>query len=56
MAVARERALANNLSWLRKFAIALLKRHAAKESIRGKMEICGWNHGFLAEVLAAQGA
>lgn len=51
----RERTLANNLSWLRKFTITLLTRHPLKESTRGKMQIRGWNHDFLAEVLAAQG-
>lgn len=47
----RERTLANNLSWLRRFAITLLKRHLAKESIKGKMQIAGFDPAFLAEVL-----
>ena len=47
----RERTLGNNLSWLRRFAITRLKRHPRKESIRGKMQIAGWNSDFLAEVL-----
>ena len=47
----RERALANNLSWLRRFAVTLLKRHPAKDSIRGKMLRCGYNTDFLTEVL-----
>src|SRR3954447_1528861 len=34
---ARERTLGNNLSWLRRFAVTLLKRHPAKDSLRGKM-------------------
>ena len=33
----RERTLGNNLSWLRRFAVTLLKRHPIKDSIRGKM-------------------
>ena len=48
----RERTLANNLSWLRRFAVTLLKRHPAKDSIKGKMLACGYNAAFLAEVLA----
>jgi predicted transposase YbfD/YdcC len=48
----RERTLGNNLSWLRRFAVTLLKRHPAKDSIRGKMLRCGYSTGFLAEVLA----
>jgi predicted transposase YbfD/YdcC len=47
----RERTLANNLSWLRRFAVTLLKRHPAKDSIRGKMLRCGYNTDFLTEVL-----
>lgn len=47
----RERTLGNNLSWLRRFAISLLKRHPINDSIRGKMLRCGYNTDFLTEVL-----
>jgi predicted transposase YbfD/YdcC len=47
----RERTLGNNLSWLRRFAISLLKRHPIKDSLRGKMLRCGYDTGFLTEVL-----
>jgi predicted transposase YbfD/YdcC len=47
----RERTLGNNLSWLRRFAVSLLKRHSSKDSLRGKMIRCGLNSEFLAEVL-----
>ena len=47
----RERTLGNNLSWLRRFAIGLLKRHPIKDSLRGKMIRCLNNPDFLAEVL-----
>jgi predicted transposase YbfD/YdcC len=47
----RERTLGNNLSWLRRFAVTLLKRHPAKDSLRGKMLRCGYNPDFLMEVL-----
>ncbi len=47
----RERGLANNLSWPRRFAVTLLKRHPAKDGIRGKMLRRGYNPAFLAEVL-----
>jgi predicted transposase YbfD/YdcC len=50
----RERMLTNNMSWLRRFAITLLKRHSAKEGINGRMKIAGWNPDFLAEVLTLQ--
>jgi predicted transposase YbfD/YdcC len=51
----RERTLANNLSWLRRFAVTLLKRHPLKDSIRGKMITCLMNTQVLDEVLTLQG-
>ena len=50
----RQRRMADNLSWLRRFAISLLKRHPSKHSIKGKSQIAGWNNEFLMEVLAIQ--
>jgi predicted transposase YbfD/YdcC len=52
----RQRRMADNLSWLRRFAISLLKRHPLKDSIKGKSQIAGWNNEFLMEVLALQDA
>lgn len=51
----RERTLGNNLSWLRRFAVSLLKRHPIEDSIRGKMLRCLMNPAFLEEVLTFQG-
>jgi len=51
----RERTLGNNLSWLRRFAVTLLKRHSIKDSLRGRMIRCMMNTDFLTEVLAFQG-
>ena len=50
----RERTLGNNLSWLRRFAVTLLKRHPVKDSLRGKMIRCMMNTAFLTEVLTLQ--
>jgi predicted transposase YbfD/YdcC len=50
----RERTLGNNLSWLRRFAVTLLKRHPVKDSLRGKMLRCMMNTDFLTEVLTLQ--
>jgi predicted transposase YbfD/YdcC len=47
----RERTLGNNLSWLRRFAVTLLKRHPIKDSLRGKMLRCAYSTDFLTEVL-----
>ena len=49
---ARERHLADNLSWLRRFGISLLKQHPSKDSIKGKSQIAGWSNDFLMQVLA----
>jgi predicted transposase YbfD/YdcC len=51
----RERTLGNNLSWLRRFAVGLLKRHPNEDSLRGKMIRCMMNTDFLTEVLTIQG-
>jgi predicted transposase YbfD/YdcC len=51
---ARERRLADNLSWLRRFAISMLKQHPSKDSIKGKMQIAGWNNAFLTQVLVGK--
>ena len=48
----RERTLANNLSWLRRFAITLLKHHPSKDSLTGKMKSCMISTAFLTEVLS----
>jgi predicted transposase YbfD/YdcC len=50
----RERTLGNNLSWLRRFAVTLLKHHPAKDSLRGKMMSCMLSTDFLAQVLSLQ--
>jgi hypothetical protein len=50
----RERTLGNNLSWLRRFAVTLLKRHPINDSLRGKMMRCMMNPAFLTEVLTLQ--
>jgi predicted transposase YbfD/YdcC len=50
----RERTLGNNLSWLRRFAVTLLKRHPVNDSLRGKMIRCLMNTEFLTEVLTLQ--
>ncbi len=51
----RDRTLGNNLSWLRRFAVGLLKGRPKKDSICGKMVRCGIRTAFLTEVLLNQG-
>jgi len=46
--------LGNNLSWLRRFAVTLLKRHPDKDSLRGKMMSCMLNTDYLTQVISLQ--
>ena len=48
----RQRCLAENLAWLRRFTLSLLKQHPGKDSVAMKQRVCGWNDGFLMQVLA----
>jgi predicted transposase YbfD/YdcC len=50
----QERRAAENLAFVRRIAVSLLKRHPSKESIRTKRLQAGWDNDFLAEVI--QGA
>ena len=47
----RNRNLANNLAWLKRFAISLLKQVDGKENIAMKRRMAGWNADFLLKVL-----
>ncbi|MFO0903820.1 MAG: ISAs1 family transposase [Pirellulales bacterium] len=49
-----ERSLANNLSWLRRFAIGLLKRVQDEHSLRGRMQMAGWSTDVLEKILLGQ--
>lgn len=50
----RERCLADNLGWLRRLALTLLKQHPGKDSIAMKRRLAGWSVDFLAQVLTGQ--
>jgi predicted transposase YbfD/YdcC len=47
----RDRTLANNLAWLKRFAISLLKQVDDKDSIAMRRRKAGWNPTYLAKVL-----
>lgn len=47
----RSRRLADNLAWLRRLALSLIKQHPYKQSIAMKRRIAGWNVHFLMQVL-----
>ena len=47
----RDRLAANNLAWLRRFALSLLKQVDDKESIAMRRRMAGWNPEYLSQVL-----
>jgi predicted transposase YbfD/YdcC len=51
---ARGRRIADNLSWLRRIALTLLKQHPKKQTIAMKRRIAGWCCTFLMEVLTGK--
>jgi predicted transposase YbfD/YdcC len=50
----RERCLADNLGWLRRLALTLLKQHPGKQSIAMKRRLSGWSVNFLMQVLVSK--
>ena len=40
-----------NVAWLNRMALSLLKQHPSKDSIAMKRRLCGWDDAFLLEVL-----
>ena len=48
----RERHLGENMSWLYRFTLSLLKQHPGRQSLVMKRRCCGWDENFLMEVLA----
>ena len=47
----RDRHAADNVAWLKRFAISLLKQSNDKESIAMRRRMAGWNTDYLAQVL-----
>jgi predicted transposase YbfD/YdcC len=50
----RERNITENIAWLRRLALTLLKQHPYKQSLAMKRRIAGWDVAFLMEVLTGQ--
>lgn len=50
----RNRHAADNVAWLKRFAISLLKQCTDKESIAMRRRMAGWNTKYLAQVLGLQ--
>lgn len=51
----RNRRMGDTPPRLLRLAISFLRRHPAKESIRGQSRMAGWNSEFLMEVLTVHG-
>lgn len=51
----RQRNLTNNMAWLKRFAISLLKQMSDKCSIAMRRRCCGWNENYLAQVVFGTG-
>jgi predicted transposase YbfD/YdcC len=47
----RNRHAADNLAWLKRFAISLLKQQTDKKSVAMRRRMAGWNPDYLAQVL-----
>jgi len=50
----RDRHAADNMAWLKRFAISLLKQCTDKESIAMRRRMAGWNSDYLSQVLGLQ--
>jgi predicted transposase YbfD/YdcC len=47
----RNRDAADNLAWLKRFALTLLKQYRDKESVAMRRRMAGWNNDYLTQVL-----
>lgn len=50
----RDRRGTENLAWLRRFTLSLLKQHPGKMSLAMKRRSCGWSWDFMLQTLGAQ--
>lgn len=51
----RQRNLTENIAWLRRLALTLLKQHPYQQSVAMKRRIAGWDVDFMMEVLTGKG-
>ncbi len=50
----RDRNMAENIAWLRRFALSLIKQHPHKQSLAMKRRMAGWSSRFLMEILTGK--
>ncbi len=51
----RNRTFADNLSWLRRMTLSLIKQHPGKQSNIMKRRMAGWSVDFLMQILTGKG-
>ena len=51
----RDRRFAENLSWLRRMTLSLIKQHPRKQSNIMKRRMAGWSVDFLMQILTGKG-
>jgi hypothetical protein len=51
----RNRTFADNLSWLRRLTLSLIKLHPGKQSNIMKRRMAGWSVDFLMQILTGEG-
>jgi predicted transposase YbfD/YdcC len=49
----REESLRENMAWLNRFTLSLLKQQSDRKSIAMRRRCCGWNEDYLLQVLAS---
>jgi hypothetical protein len=49
----REESLRENMAWLNRFTLSLLKQQSDRKSIAMRRRCCGWNENYLLQVLAS---
>lgn len=47
----REKLLRENMAWLNRFSLSLLKQHPGRQSVAMKRRSCGWSNDFLTQVV-----
>jgi len=52
----RDRNLAENIAWLRRLALSIIKKHPGKQSLAMKRRMAGWSSEFLMQLLTGQRA
>ncbi len=50
----RDRNIAENIAWIRRLALSLIKQHPGKQSLAMKRRMAGWSPRFLLELLTGQ--